>query len=65
MSPRFLRLIVFIAAGVALVLWPVPFLFVAFVLVIWLVPRTYRDNRELARLQEAEQLALARAVWAE
>jgi hypothetical protein len=65
MSPSLLRLIVFIVAGVALVLWPVPFLLVAFMLVIWLVPRSYRDHREIARLREAEQMALARAVWAE
>ena len=65
MHPGLLRVIVFIVAGVALVLWPVPFLLVAFVLVIWLVPRAYRDNCELARLQEAEQMALARAVGAE
>jgi hypothetical protein len=44
MPPSLLRLIVFIVAGVALVQWPVPFLLVAFVLVIWLVARTYRDH---------------------
>jgi uncharacterized membrane protein YdbT with pleckstrin-like domain len=65
MSPSLLRLIVFIVSGVALVQWPVPFLFATFVLVIWLVPRTYRDHCELAHLREAEQMALARAVWAE
>jgi uncharacterized membrane protein AbrB (regulator of aidB expression) len=65
MQPGLLRLIVFIVTGAALVQWPVPFLLIAVVLVIWLVPRTYRGSRELARLREAEQMALARAVGAE
>ncbi len=61
-SPRFLRLIVLIVAAGALVQWPVPFLLAAFMMVVWLVPRTYHDHRELARLREAEQMTVARAV---